>query len=301
MGSAMADPLSFAFRQDGKRHFATPRGGSEIYLGRETKFGGRVGLGRAVAEYWGARFRAADHPAIGHWAELLELTGHCESGNRFNCVNTYDRAAFTFGFCQLAAHTPEDNLILLLRRAAVLPEAPIYLPGMFLQGGRLRWREPEGAGPILDLETTGPAGGELQNLALMRHLNPDAEAVGEAERTYVARLSCWSERSAEFRQVQVEVAQAILAKKMRVYESRYGLDGRSDTVCAIVADIHHQGRAKVSAVRKALASDDPREALIQVNPSETGRIANLRAKLAEMEAAGRLGQRRYRAASNEFL
>jgi hypothetical protein len=298
MSSAMPDPLTFAFRQDGKRHFATPVGGSEFYLGRETKFGGRVGLGRAVAEYWGARFRAADHPAIGHWAELLELTGHCESGNTFNCINTYDRAGFTFGFCQLGAHTPDDNLILLLRRAAALPEAPTYLPGMFLQSGKLRWRDPDGS--ILDLEATGQSGGELQNLALMRHLNPDGEAVGEAERRYVARLSCWSERSAEFRRAQVEVAQAILAKKMRVYESRYGLDGRSDAICAIVADIHHQGRAKVSAVRRALAVDDPKEALIVIDPSETGRIANLRAKLAEMEAAGRLGLKRYRAASNEF-
>lgn len=295
----MPDALALAFRQDGKRHFATLHGGPEIYLGRETKFDGRVGLGRTVAEHWGARFAAADFSAIGHWGELLELIGHCESGNRFNCINTYDRAGFSFGFCQLAAHTPEDNLVLLLRRAATLAEAPIYLPGIFLQNGRLRWRQPNG--PIHDLEETGAAGGELQNLALMRHLNPDAEAVGEVERAHVARLCSWSERSAEFRRVQVDVAQAILAKKMRVYESRYELDGRSDTICAIVADIHHQGRARVSAVRKALAADDPREALIAVNPAEAGRIANLRAKLAEMEAAGRLGQKRYRAASNEFL
>jgi hypothetical protein len=110
----------------------------------------------------------------------------------------------------------------------------------------------------------------------------------------------WSEQSPAFRRLQVDVARAIVAKKMRVYESRYGLDGKSDVICAIVADIHHQGRAKVSAVRRALADDDPKEALILVNPNEAGRIANLRAKLAEMEAAGRLGQLRYVAASNSF-
>lgn len=294
----MPDPVDFAFRQDGDRCFAKPAGGLEFYLGRETKQGIRVGLGRSVAEYWGLRFRAADYPAIGHWGVLLELTGECESGNRFNCINSYDRAAFTFGFYQLAAHTPDDNLILLLRRAAALPEAQSYLPGFFLQGGGLRWRD--ASGQITDLEATGMAGGERQNIALMRHLNPDPDAVGEAERRYAARLTCWSERSAAFRQAQVDVALAILAKKMRVYDARYGLDGKSDTVCAIVADIHHQGRAKVSAVRKALAAADPKEALILVNPKELGRIANLRAKLAEMEAAGRLGQLRYVAASNAF-
>jgi hypothetical protein len=294
----MPDPIGFTFRVDGKRHFATPASGAEFYLGRETRFGIRVGLGRGVAEYWGRRFRAADYPAIGHWGDLLELTGHCESANTLNCINTYDRAAFTFGFYQLGAHTPDDNLILLLRRAAALPEAASYLPGTFLQGGRLRWRDP--TDDIVDLEATGRVGGETQNVALMRHLNPDPDAVGEAERLHAARLIHWSEASAEFRQAQVDAALGILTKKMRVYESRYGLDGRSDTICAIVADIHHQGRAKASAVRKALAAADAREALITVNPKETARIANLRAKLAELEAAGRLGRLRYDAASNGF-
>lgn len=294
----MPDPIGFSYRLDGKRHFATPASGGEFYLGRETKFGGRVGLGRSVSEHWGQRFRAADYPAIGHWGELLELTGHCESANSFNCINTYDRAAFTFGFYQLAAHTPDDNLILLLRRAASLPEAAVFLPGIFLQNGSLRWRDANGMG--VDLEATAQVGGERQNVALMRHLNPDPDAVGEAERAYVARLMHWSEQSPAFRRLQVDVARAIVAKKMRVYESRYGLDGKSDVICAIVADIHHQGRAKVSAVRRALADDDPKEALILVNPNEAGRIANLRAKLAEMEAAGRLGQLRYVAASNSF-
>lgn len=294
----MPDPIGFRFRLDGKRHFASPAGGSEFYLGRKTKFGARVGLGRGVAEYWGQRFRAADYPAIGHWGDILELTGQCESANTFNCINTYDRAAFTFGFYQLAAHTPDDNLILLLRRATALPEAAAYLPGMFLQGGGLRWRDANGL--AVDLEATAQIGSERQNVALMRHLNPDPDAVGEAERSYVARLTHWSEQSAAFRQAQVDIAHAILAKKMRVYESRYGLDGRSDSICAIVADIHHQGRAKVSAVRKALAAAEAKEALILVNPGETGRIANLRAKLAEMEAAGRLGQLRYVAAGNGF-
>jgi len=295
----MADPIRFIFRQDGKRHFATPsQGGAEIYLGRETRFGSRTGLGCGASETWGLRFRAADYPAVGHWGNLMELTGHCESANAFTCVNTYDRAGFTFGFCQLGAHTPNDNLLLLLRRAASLPEAGLYLPGMTLEGGSLRWRGP--AGENLDLEESAPVGGELQNLALIRHLNPDADAIGEAEKTYAARLVCWSEASAEFRQVQVEVAQAIFAKKMRVYESRYGLDGHSDRICALVADIHHQGRARVSAVRKALADADPVEALIGINPQEIGRIANLRTKLAALEAEGRLGRLRYVAAENGF-
>lgn len=70
-----------------------------------------------TAEYWGPQYQAADYEAeLDQWAVLLEATGACESENRFNLVNTYDRAKFTFGFYQLAAHTPRDNLILLFRR-----------------------------------------------------------------------------------------------------------------------------------------------------------------------------------------
>ena len=252
----MPDPVAFDFRLAGKRHFATPVGGSEFYLGRETKYGTRIGLGRGVAEYWGLRFRAADYPTIGHWGELLELTGHCESANSFNCINSYDRAGFTFGFYQLAAHTPDDNLILLLRRAAALPEAAVYLPGLLPPGRQLALARCERS----DHRSRGDRHGRRRTAEHRAHaaLNPDPDAVGKAERSYAARLTHWSEQGAAFRQAQVDVAFAILAKKMRVYDARYGLDGKSDTVCAVIADIHHQGRAKVSAVRKRSPRPIPR-------------------------------------------
>lgn len=86
----------------------------------------------------------------------------------------------------------------------------------------------------------------------------------------------------------------------RRYARWYDLDGLSDTICALIADIHHQGRASKDKVKDALRSNDPVEKLITVNPRYTGRIADLRKKLAEMIDSGQLGQKTFNAGLNEF-
>ena len=71
----------------------------------------------------------------GPWAYLVYTIGASESANRFNRMNSYDRAAFTFGFFQLAAHTPKDNLVLFLRRATELTEFQSYFPELQIRDG----------------------------------------------------------------------------------------------------------------------------------------------------------------------
>src|SRR5262245_55947408 len=61
--------------------------------------------------------RVAAAKDFGLWSHFIWPTVVAESaGGHHLLVNTYDRARFTFGFYQLAAHTPNDNLILLFRR-----------------------------------------------------------------------------------------------------------------------------------------------------------------------------------------
>ncbi|MEP5758696.1 MAG: hypothetical protein ABJ327_05155 [Litoreibacter sp.] len=58
---------------------------------------------------------------------------------------------------------------------------------------------------------------------------------------------------ADMRLLQVEVSNSILQHKMEsLYARWYNLDGHSDVVCSVIADIHHQGRASILLVRHSM-------------------------------------------------
>ncbi len=71
------------------------------------------------------------------------------------------------------------------------------------------------------------------------------------------------------------------------------LDGESDIVCAIIADIHHQGRGKRSAVTAALNSSNKVNALYEIGKSgnET-RVDTLKARVKKWKDAGIRAPRR---------
>lgn len=295
-------------RRQGKKWFAravNSDNDQEFYVGREIANKAKIyfGIFRHSIEYDGPQFDPEDYlKDIDQWAYLLCLTGHCESKNFFNVFNTYDRAKFTFGFYQLAAHTPEDNLILFFRRLAEFEQAKDYFPEIKIVNGRLTRVNRDGG--TTDLETilnTGPNGkGQLQ--LFMNYLNPLRKAIDEQEVLQVARMIHWTTNDPCMCDLQVEMANRILQQKMdRCYSRWYDLDGKSDLVCALIADIHHQGRASKTRVKKALDTADPVEALICVNPLTTGRIADLRQIIKKLVDQGRLGQKVYDAAGNEFV
>ena len=89
--------------------------------------------------------RSAAEKSIGLWAHFIWPSVTAESGNGHHLViNTYDRARFTFGFYQLAAHTPKANLILLFRALLKLPSAKSYFPDLFLKNGRVHRKNKNG-------------------------------------------------------------------------------------------------------------------------------------------------------------
>lgn len=255
------------------------------------------------ASYWGEIYRAAEYrPSLRTWATLLEVTGACESENHFNLVNTYDRAKFTFGFYQLAAHTPQDNLILMFHRLAELPDFKGYFPELELRGGRLFRVDSDGGATDLEQEFTA-SNGERQIMLFMNYLNPQRVPIDRQEVLQAARLIHWTQHDPAARLAQVRTAADILQRKMSArYARKLPLDGKSDIVCAIVADIFHQGRSTFAAVKPLLSSADPVEALLKVNDAAwSGRNNRLRAAIKVAKDDGRLGQKHYSAATNEFV
>lgn len=293
---------------EGKDWRARLKGDVEsFFVGRQTLDAakGYFGLFFPGSTYYGPTYAGADYEdVLGPWAYLLEATGWCESQNRFNLINTYDRAKFTFGFYQLAAHTPRDNLILLFRALFADPQMAGYFPELKLVDGRLHRVD-----PVLgetDLEEEFDVGGEMELQFFMNYLNPRRRELDPQEILHSARLIHWANTSKSMRDIQVEVANGILQKKMsQRYQPWFNLDGRSDIICLVVADIMHQGRGGSQGktqVRKALAATDPLEALLAIGAtSYAQRIRDLRAVITRLKAAQKLGTRRYSAARNEFV
>lgn len=292
----------------GKDWSARLRGESEaFYVGRQTidSANGYFGIFSPASKLYGPVYSGADYEATtGHWAYLLEATGWCESQNRFNMVNTYDRAKFTFGFYQLAAHTPRDNLILLFRALFADPEMAAYFPELRLMDGRLH--RVDAASGATDLETEFSEAGSTQLQFFMNYLNPQRRVLDPQEILHSARLIHWANTRKTMRDIQVRVAADILQKKMSErYQPWFDLDGRSDVICLAVADVMHQGRGGAQGktiVRKALASSDPLAALLEIGAARyPQRVKDLGTVIKRLEQAGKLGGKTYSAAGNDFV
>jgi hypothetical protein len=278
--------------------FATRKGESQRFLvGREILKPAKRFWGIFVPNdmYYGPKYAGKDYAdRFGHFAYLLELSGYCESKNRFNLINTYDRAKFTYGFYQLAAHTPNDNLILLMRDLVSAGLVADYFPDLRIVDGKLHQVDDDGG--TTNLEAVN--GDDLTNF--MDYLNPRRKEIDRAEVLNCARLMHLANTSAAAREKQVERSAKILEKKMARWGAKYHLEGKPDTLCAVIADIHHQGRASVAKVKQALAGSKPLDRLIDINPDYAQRSADLRAIIKKLSDEGNLGKLRYREASNTF-
>lgn len=246
--------LQFDFTKAGKAHYATVVGTAEppFLIGREqtwTLKSGRILLGFALYSkgpglvYDPSNF-AAD---FGFWAYFISPTAVAESQNSFACVNTWDTAAFTFGFMQYAAHVPDGDFVRFFKRLLVLPEAGDYFPRLVLSNNRIFYRND--AGDLNQLESSA------SSKPLMKYLNPIDDAIDDQERICVARMIHWTLHHPETRKIQVETAIENFKKDLRAHAITYSLNGAPAKVCQLVCDIRHQGRAAPSLIRAALNTD----------------------------------------------
>lgn len=238
-------------------YFATLPGVAEYYVARSTKYEAFNGLAQPSSKVTGPLYASsAFAEEYGAVAGILGVISAGESGGYFNRLNTYDRAAFTFGFFQLAAHTPNDNLILLFRRAANENAAFQKLfPDLKLVNGVLH-RNLGAHAVSLENQYPRPGHPNEQNLKdFMTYLNADSAIIDTTELSAAARIVHLANSDEVFNRLQVNVAAQITMRKVRdAYSNWYNLNGVADLICAAIADIHHQGRGTKTEVRAALSS-----------------------------------------------
>jgi hypothetical protein len=287
-------PHNFEISERNNRIFARAPGGPEFLVGKSTKFTDDSGVRRGLMSaedpsgptYRREHFRSR----FGVWADFVYPTGTVEGG-RFDSLNTYDRARFTFGFLQFAAHVPEGDFVQYFRRLLSLPTASDYFPDLRLEGGRIAQVR---SGSVRLLETDRSTG------ELMEYLNPTSAAVEPVEIQMAARLIHWVRNDRRVQELQVEVGIELFKSKMVSYDRDFGLDGTSDKICLVIADIRHQGRAKNAIIRSALRKPNPFEALLGLGGFPVRR-EELRVKIAELVAEGTLGKRTYSRSRREFV
>ena len=291
VAAAPLAPVTVETRREGRKWLARVDGDPEFVVGQEFRNGSRLGLFNS-ADPVGPFYRGTDWEGeLGLWARMLEPTAVAEGEGNMVALNTWDSARFTFGFAQFAAHTPNENLVLLLRKLLELPRAAHYFPELSLVNSRIHHT------------TRGALESATSTAALQSFLNPDSAAIDPMDEVgAAARLMHWTRADPEARRVQVTSA----VEKMRSYFIRRAADlnGKLDILCFLVWDIAHQGRARSYAnqVRPALQAADPEAALLTIGEDRfPGRITTLRREINRLRTAGVLGRHRYDTASRELV
>jgi hypothetical protein len=240
---------------------------------------------------------AAYETQFGFWASFLLPTAMAESKGSFYCLNTYDRAKFTFTFMQYAAHVPNGDFVIFLRKLLQLPSANDYFPRLALHNNRICYRSD--AGVLSPLES------DSSTEALMNYLNPTLNDIERQELVCSARFVHWATNDAAHRQLQVETAVAHFKNNMVAYSRRFKLHGAPAKVCLMVADIRHQGRATNDRIALALNTNGHYEKAYQNltligNTHYADRIRTLKTNIASLEASGKF-RMKYNEPTGEFV
>lgn len=293
--------INFSFSQSGTSRFAQVIGASgqpKFLVGKETVYQHtRHGLYNLSIPN-GLAYKPDDYKnKYGFWAYFMAPTAKAESNNSFVCLNTYDRARFTFSFMQYAAHVPNGDFVKFFRELLALPNAASYFPKLIVQNQRIFYRESTGA--LTQLEN------DQSTENLMTYLNPSLNAIEGQELICAARMVHWATNDAAHRQLQVKIAVEHFKENMKRYAESYNLDGFPDKICQIVCDIRHQGRASSQQIINALNTGGNFETaynrLLQLGqPLYASRINTVRAVIKNLSDAGIFGKK-YKLATNDFI
>jgi len=287
------EPLQFEFSNQGNAWFATALG-ERFYIGNRVRYEQiRFGLMNTKT---GPLYKPDDYADFGHWAHFIYPTSQAESNSHFNCLNTYDRAGFTFGFVQFAAHVANGDFVQFFRELLKLDERTTYFPELELQSGRIVQRTEN---EIIRLDR--PDSSE----PLKRYLNPSRGEVEPRELLSAARFVHWCQHSELHRRTQVKIAVANARQRLREAQQQMPLDGRGDKVCLVVMDILHQGRGGYATMKNILVHNNDTAAydkLLHIGAdSYPERIATIKAEVAKLVSSGHLGTKKYSAAQNDLV
>lgn len=195
--------------------------------------------------------------ADGLWADFIFPTSVAEGG-LFHTLNSYDRARFTFGFLQYAAHVPNGDFVRYFRDLLKLPAATDYFPDLIVQNDRIFRIKDNGLVQVEDDSSTA---------GLMDFLNPSSTEVEDTEVIQSAKFIHWVKNDPVHRQLQADFGKRFFREAMARHDKIYNLNGAPINVCLVVADIRHQGRGGSSEIRLALQNADPVGALLKIGAS----------------------------------
>jgi hypothetical protein len=252
--------IRFTIVRQGRDFFCTADNGPKFFVGRRVPYEDNIGLYNIFARtpltklnYDPANYRSE----FGFWAEFIDPTAECE-GRNFLTLNSYDRAAFTFGFGQFAAHVPNGDFVKYFREILQRPEAADYFPTLRVAGGRIE--KIDGAAPVA-LET------DQSTAALMKYLNPTLDEVEDSEVIAAAKFIHWTVTHRPARLAQIEEMIDTYRGFMRAADTRRLIDGRTADQCCVVADILHHGRGgriAWTSIADAIRSSRPFENLVAI-------------------------------------
>lgn len=266
--------------------------GTRFFIGSRVSFDGGKGLmnikGTSEQRYIREDFRSTH----GFWADFIHPTAMAE-GALYHTLNTYDRARFTFSFLQYAAHVPKGDFVVYFRALLNLPLAVEYFHDLRLVNNRICRITDNGT---IQLESDASTDG------LMNYLNPSRSQVEDIEVIQAAKFVHWAQTDPQHRQTQIDVGISHFKQKMVGYANKYDLDGTLDSLCLVVADIRHQGRANSPTIVTALQSSKPLEALLALGERRfPQRIATLRREIKKLTDEGTLGTHVYSLEQRDFV
>jgi hypothetical protein len=291
--------INFTFTQTANSHFAQVVGGGEKFLvGKDTVYKNTQRGLYNETPVPGSVYSSDDHEnQFGFWAYFIAPTAEAESRNAMTCLNTYDRAKFTFGFMQYAAHVPNGDFVKFFKKLLELPEAQNYFPKLVLSNGRIFYRDSTGS--LKQLESDSSSQG------LMDYLNPTLNTIEDQELICSARFVHWALNEKSHRDIQVQVAISNFKAYMDRYSKAFNLNGYPANVCQVVCDIKHQGRATNPQIVTALNTGGNFEKaysnLLQLGqPLYANRIATVKNAISRLTTVGKFSKT-YDETSNEFV
>lgn len=266
--------------------------GTRFFIGNRVPFDGGKGLmnikGTSAQRYNREEFRGAH----GFWADFIHPTAMAE-GALYHTLNTYDRARFTFTFLQYAAHVPNGDFVVYFRALLKLPLAVEYFPDLRLVNNRISRVTDDGT---IQLESDTSTSG------LLKYLNPSRRQVEDTEVVQAAKFVHWAQNDPLHREAQIDTGIKHFKEKMVNYANKYRLDGSLDSICLVIADIRHQGRAKSPVIVHALNSSRPLESLLAIGEQQfPERISTLRREIKKLTDEGTLGTHVYNLEQRNFI
>lgn len=233
----------------------------------------------------------------GFWAHFIYPTAAAESKGSFHCLNTYDRAKFTFTFMQFAVHVPDGDFVKFFKKLLQLPNAYSYFPKLVLKNDRIYYKNDKGE--LKQLEDS------KSTAALMEYFNPDLATVETQEILCAARMVHWSQNDPVHRKIQVDTAVDHFRKNMIEYDKKFNLNGVPAKVCQFICDIRHQGRGMNDRIAAAINTggdyDKAYKNLMLIgNTNYAERIKTVDKTISDLIKQG-IFNKKYNRATNSFV